>query len=101
MEVSSLFNSRWFQNIMLFIIVVNSVSLVIYDFSDPDNKETRNIILSKFDILFALIFVLECSFKIFAYGLVKHRTSYLRSPWNILDLLVVFSSVADLIPALS
>lgn len=39
--------------------------------------------------VFIVVFTLECSLKIVAYGLIMHEGAYLRNPWNILDFIIV------------
>lgn len=41
------------------------------------------------EIIFMVIFTLECGMKILAYGLAFHQGAYLRSVWNFLDFLIV------------
>lgn len=49
------------------------------------------------ELCFLLLFVSEMFFKMVAYGLVLHKDSYLRNPWNILDFVVVFLSVLSIL----
>ncbi|KAA0194092.1 hypothetical protein HAZT_HAZT008021 [Hyalella azteca] len=41
------------------------------------------------EIIFMVIFTLECGMKILAYGFVMHQGAYLRSVWNFIDFLIV------------
>ena len=45
-----------------------------------------------------VIFIIECGLKIIAKGLVKHKLSYLRDAWNILDFIVVLSAILEFLP---
>jgi len=84
---------------MTLIIGFNSLLLAITDYTDDDNKTEWNQWLDKIDKGFTVIFILEASLKIIALGIVVHRKSYLRDPWNILDFLVVVISIISLIPS--
>jgi len=42
-------------------------------------------------------FIVEAMLKISAQGLYRHKNSYLRSSWNIMDFTVVVSSVIELL----
>lgn len=41
------------------------------------------------EIIFMVIFTLECFMKIIAYGFILHPGAYIRSVWNTLDFLIV------------
>ena len=45
--------------------------------------------LEKIDNFFTVIYTLEASLKIVAFGFVIHRKAYLRDSWNILDFAIV------------
>ena len=47
------------------------------------------------DVVLVAIFTVEMLLKIFAYGLICGKASYLRSGWNILDGLVVVICILD------
>ena len=41
------------------------------------------------EIIFMVIFTLECAMKILAYGFTMHQGAYLRSVWNFIDFFIV------------
>ncbi len=43
----------------------------------------------KVEIVFIVIFTVECILKVIALGFVMHQGAYLRNAWNILDFLIV------------
>lgn len=49
--------------------------------------------MAKIDPIINTIVYAECVLKIFAMGFVLGQNSYLRDGWNVLDFIVVFSSV--------
>ena len=42
-------------------------------------------------------FILEATLKIISQGLYKHKNSYLRDGWNIVDFSVVLTSIIEMI----
>jgi hypothetical protein len=56
-------------------------------------------ILTIIQLYSSYFFILEASCKIVTQGLISHKNSYLRDGWNIVDFIVVLSSVFELIIA--
>jgi hypothetical protein len=99
-----------FDNIVLIAIFVNSILLACTDYSVlrldvpesddlyglPDtrsDKSFRNFIQESLDPVFSGIFLVECVVKVIAMGFVSHENSYLRDSWNVLDFVIVLTSV--------
>lgn len=80
-----------FENLILFCIFLNSISLAVYDYSDRENLTVRNNILEQAGLIFNAIFTFEALVKISAMGFVMHRNSYLREGFNVIDFVVVVS----------
>lgn len=60
-----------------------------------DPGEEYKITLNYIDILVTILFALECTLKIIAFGFVANgKHSYMRTFWNILDFLVVIFSIS-------
>ena len=76
---------------MIFIIILNSISLSLYDYSDRNSTRFYNQTLDKLNLAFTSAFIAEASLKIIANGLILHKGSYLRNGWNIIDAIVVIS----------
>lgn len=76
---------------MVGVILVNSLTLSLYDYNDRDSATTWNKVLDKINLVLTAIYIAEAAFKILAKGLVWHKESYLRSGWNIIDAIVVIS----------
>lgn len=85
---------------MIFSIAGNSILLAITDYTDDDNLTKWNIVLDRVDRGFTGIFIFEAVAKILAFGFIIHKKSYMRDPWNVLDLAVVIISVISMIPSL-
>jgi len=47
-------------------------------------------------MIISFIFILECVFKIIAFGFAKCEGSYLKDEWNILDFNIVLFSILDI-----
>ena len=53
--------------------------------------------LSIFDLVLTILFTFECVINIILFGfLFNGKTSYARSSWNIMDLIIVFFSILTL-----
>ena len=80
---------RWFTGLTTLIIILNSVNLSIYDYSDRDSLTSYNKVLNILNEIFTFIFLAESIIKILAMGFIMHENSYLRDGWNILDFFIV------------
>ena len=84
----SVVSKPWFDATMLVFIVVSSVVLA---FEHPERETPTWIFI--FDGVVAFVFVVECSMKIVAMGLVGAETAYLGNGWQVLDVFVVTVTV--------
>jgi hypothetical protein len=81
----------YFDAFILFLILVNSILLALYQYRQPGctfNELSDNVI----DPILLGFFTCECGLKIIAWGLfcsVKGHTAYLLDAWNWLDFVVV------------
>ena len=94
LEVSDLrflIQIRGFENFIILMILLNSIILAIFDYSDRDSNSYYNKILNLIEKLLTVIFVIEFVLKIMAFGLILHKNSYLRIGWNLIDFVVVLS----------
>ncbi|KAL5273022.1 hypothetical protein ACFFRR_000036 [Megaselia abdita] len=86
-------NNSYFTNFMLFCIMFSSGMLAA---EDPlDSKSDTNLILMKFDYFFTTVFTIELLLKVIAYGLVLHPGAFMRSAFNMLDIVVVCVSLVS------
>ncbi|XP_063073038.1 voltage-dependent L-type calcium channel subunit alpha-1C isoform X4 [Engraulis encrasicolus] len=84
-------NHNIFTNLILFFILLSSISLAA---EDPVTTESdRNRILGYADYVFTGIFTIEIILKMTAYGAFLHKGSFCRNYFNILDLVVVSVSL--------
>lgn len=84
-------DSRKFEYMMMAVIFLNSLVLAIFDYKDRTSLTSFNKAIDMINTVCTAIFTVEALLKIIAYGLIMHRNSYLRSDWNIIDSIVVFS----------
>ncbi|XP_075986928.1 muscle calcium channel subunit alpha-1-like isoform X2 [Anticarsia gemmatalis] len=89
-------SSSTFGNIILVCIMFSSAMLAAEDPLDAAQNGFRNWLLSQFDVFFTGIFTLELFLKLVTYGLVLHKGAFLRSAFNVLDMLVVCVSLISM-----
>jgi len=87
-------NHPIFSNIILACIMISSGMLAAEDPMDANSY--RNYILGFFDYVFTTIFTIEVIIKVIAYGLLFHKDSFMRSGFNLLDILVVGVSLLSI-----
>ena len=80
---------RWFSGLITFIIIMNSINMSIYDYSDRDSLTSYNNVLNILNQIFTFIFLAESIIKILAMGFIMHKNSYMRDGWNIVDFFIV------------
>lgn len=99
--------AKIFEGVILTLIVLSSITLALDDpMSDPESSLV--IFLSYVDNCFTILFTLEAIIKIVAMGFLfnnaelraKGISPYFRDAWNVLDFVVVVSSLLDFIVAL-
>lgn len=91
---------QWFEWFIIALIILNSLSLAFFDYSDRDGNETRNKMLNIIGLFFTYAFTLECIIKIWSYGFIMHDTAYLRDGWNWLDFFVVIIGILQNVPGI-
>ena len=75
----------WFDRIILILILLNSLFLAMndYDFRNPDGKTSwRNDLVNESELVFLLLFTIECTIKTIGMGFVVGSGTYLRDTWN-------------------
>lgn len=86
---------RYFSRLILSCIVVNSLCLALVQpaIRNPPELDT---FLSVMDYTFSGVFIIEMCIKVVALGFVLHRGAYLRLGWNVLDFIIVVSSIFNI-----
>lgn len=80
----------------MFCILINSITMTLFDYKDRELNTRRNQIIDTFGLIFTIIFTMECVIKIIAYGFIFHKKSYLRDSWNVIDFFVVMLGLFEL-----
>ncbi|KAJ8605437.1 hypothetical protein CTAYLR_003319 [Chrysophaeum taylorii] len=82
-----------------FIVVCICTSSVLLAMRTPlmNDKSDFLLTLDALDLVFTIVFFVECAMKITALGfLLNGPKSYIREPWNVLDFVIVCFGAADL-----
>ena len=85
-----------FSMVVWLCILLNSLSMLMYEYSDRHNLGRWNQGLQKANTVFSIAFIVEFLVKVIARGLVMHPNAYLRDVWNWLDGTVVVISIFEL-----
>jgi hypothetical protein len=88
---------NYFETTVLLIVIANLVFLAL---DSPVQSISGNFsyVLKLSEFVFASLFTVEASIKIIAFGWFTMPLGYLRSYYNILDLIIVFFSWVALLP---
>ena len=103
-RIRSFTSSHYFDSFILVAIILNSLLIACYDYTNVNNdyqpsvSSTRNYIIDKCEIIFTAVFVLECILKIISQGFFKGKHAYLRSGWNVMDFVLVLISLVGIVP---
>merc|ERR1719409_1725510 len=84
-----------FSNFIMVMIVVSSITLAI-DGPTLDPCSTTKEVLNILDVLFTIIFAVECAMKIIVFGFTHTPEAYLKDVWNQLDFFIVVTSILAL-----
>ncbi|KAK9753802.1 Ion transport protein [Popillia japonica] len=87
-------NHHIFGNIILACIMISSALLALEDPISPHSS--MNTVLQFFDYFFTSVFSIELLLKTISYGVFLHDGAFLRSAFNVLDLVVVCVSLVSI-----
>jgi hypothetical protein len=93
-------NSKWFDNTVITLIIINSILLGMKDYTDPNDKTEMNKIINYFEPLFTYSFLTECVCKVIAQGFIIGKNTYMSEAWNWLDFTVVVTSLLESLPGM-
>lgn len=81
-----------FEALITAFIIMSCVALALSTpLLNPDGPLVRS--LHRIDVVLLVVFIVEMTLKLFAFGIVSGESSYFRDPWNWLDCFVVVTSV--------
>ena len=84
---------RWFDRIIMTLILINSICMAGYDYIDTDAE--RNKVLDRIFEVFSLLFAIEAIIKIISLGFIFGPKTYLRDAWNVIDFFIVVTSLLE------
>lgn len=88
---SQITRSRYFELFISVVILFNTISLALEDPAKSNQPQPFDV----FELMFLLIYTIECIMKILAQGLAIKAGSYFRDPLNILDFIIVLTAWLD------
>lgn len=68
----------------------------MYKYEEKEEDKEYNFILDTIMMVTSIFFIIESILKIISQGLYKHKKAYLKDGWNIVDFVVVLTSVLEL-----
>ncbi|KAM6971870.1 voltage-dependent T-type calcium channel subunit alpha-1H-like [Aplochiton taeniatus] len=91
---------KMFDHVILLFIFLNCITIAL-ERPDIQQKSMERVFLSVSNHVFTVIFVAEMTVKVVAQGLYSGPSVYLQSSWNILDGLLVFVSLVDILVSIA
>jgi len=90
-------NTKIFSQVMLIVIMISSIQLALESpLNDPESKMIKAIYW--LDIIATSIFTVEAASKIVAFGFMSNgEHSYMQSPWNVFDFILILTSTIGLV----
>ncbi|XP_015232826.1 PREDICTED: voltage-dependent T-type calcium channel subunit alpha-1H [Cyprinodon variegatus] len=89
-----------FDHVVLLFIFLNCITIAL-ERPDIHPKSMERVFLSVSNYIFTVIFVGEMMIKVVAMGLYFGEGVYLQSSWNILDGVLVFVSMVDILVSIA
>ncbi|XP_038618740.1 LOW QUALITY PROTEIN: voltage-dependent T-type calcium channel subunit alpha-1H-like [Tachyglossus aculeatus] len=91
---------KMFDHVVLAFIFLNCITIAL-ERPDIDPSSTERVFLSVSNYIFTAIFVVEMMVKVTALGFFSGDDAYLQSGWNVLDGLLVFVSITDIVVSMA
>ncbi|XP_076122841.1 voltage-dependent T-type calcium channel subunit alpha-1H [Alosa pseudoharengus] len=91
---------RMFDHVVLVFIFLNCITIAL-EHPNIKNDSTERWFLSVSNYVFTVIFIAEMTVKVVALGFYSGKDTYLQSTWNVLDGILVFVSILDILVFLS
>ena len=92
---SKIKSSNKFENMVLFLIFLSSIKLIIDTYVEDNSLEYKFLYI--FEILLTICFSIEAFVRIITDGVFIGRESYLRDYYNLLDFILLVSSISSLL----
>ncbi|XP_055078851.1 voltage-dependent T-type calcium channel subunit alpha-1H-like [Periophthalmus magnuspinnatus] len=91
---------KLFDHIVLLFIFLNCITIAL-ERPDIQANSMERVFLSVSNYIFTVIFIGEMMIKVCAMGLYFGKGVYLQSSWNVLDGLLVFVSLVDILVSIA
>ena len=86
MVCNAIISTKLFENISITVIVTNSIVMVF-------GNEEGSQIHTTLEMIFLALYTVEMTLKILGLGFIMSEGAYIRSSWNVLDFVIVVSSL--------
>ncbi|XP_067231804.1 voltage-dependent T-type calcium channel subunit alpha-1H-like [Chanodichthys erythropterus] len=93
-----LISHKMFDHVVLVFIFLNCITIAL---ERPTIQQPERMFLSISNYVFTVIFVAEMTVKVVALGFCSGKHSYLQSTWNVLDGVLVFVSLINILVSLA
>lgn len=87
---------KWFDRFITALIMLNAIFLGLKDYKGEPGK--IDIVINAAEPFFQYIFLIECICKVLAMGMFMGNRTYLHDGWNVMDFLVVVTSMLEQLP---
>ncbi|XP_061604696.1 voltage-dependent T-type calcium channel subunit alpha-1I isoform X3 [Phyllopteryx taeniolatus] len=96
----SVSSHKMFDHVVLVFIFLNCITIAL-ERPNIQSHSTERIFLGVSNYVFTVIFLAEMAIKVVALGFCFGKQSYLQSSWNVLDGVLVFVSMVDILVSLA
>ncbi|KAF7650465.1 hypothetical protein LDENG_00125570 [Lucifuga dentata] len=100
MWCQSIISHRLFDHVVLVFIFLNCITIAL-ERPDIQPQSTERVFLTVSNYVFTVIFLAEMMIKVAALGFCFGNQTYLQSMWNVVDGLLVFVSLVDIMFSLA
>ncbi|XP_075937609.1 voltage-dependent T-type calcium channel subunit alpha-1H [Anarhichas minor] len=100
MWCQSVISHKLFDHVVLVFIFLNCITIAL-ERPDIQLHSKERVFLSVSNYVFTVIFLVEMAMKVLALGFCFGKQTYLQSSWNVLDGLLVFVSLVDILVSLA
>jgi hypothetical protein len=88
--------STEFQHFTLTIILLTTLTQIIYNYEDPNSTTLLNQTLDRINTYSTYVYFGEFVLQLVSKGVFLHPNSYFRDSWNWLDFMVVISALTEM-----
>ncbi|KAI3360033.1 hypothetical protein L3Q82_014365, partial [Scortum barcoo] len=96
----SVISHKMFDHVVLVFIFLNCITIAL-ERPNIDLNSKERVFLSVSNYVFTVIFLAEMAIKVVALGFCFGKQTYLQSSWNVLDGLLVFVSLVDILVSIA